>query len=98
MKLPERLYCKHTCIITPYRTVSSRLNTGSGGSKTAWGERYEGVTFEVPPFSSCELSPTMLLLLETFLELILCNSFQCRRHSLDVFSIMKSSSLLYFRI
>jgi hypothetical protein len=39
-----------------------------------------GVTFEVLPLSSCALSPTMLPLLETFLELLLWSSFQCRRH------------------
>jgi hypothetical protein len=38
----------------------------------------------------------MLPLLETFLEPILGNNFQCRRHFffLDVFNILKSSSLL----
>jgi hypothetical protein len=36
----------------------------------------ERVTFEVLPFSSYALSPMMLPLLETFLELLLWNSFQ----------------------
>jgi hypothetical protein len=40
----------------------------------------EGVTFEVLPLSSCALSLTMLPLLETFLELLLWNSFQCCHH------------------
>jgi hypothetical protein len=35
------------------------------------------VTFEVLPFSNCALSQTMLSLLETFLERLLWNSFQC---------------------
>jgi hypothetical protein len=39
-----------------------------------------GVTFLVLPFSSYALSPTMLPLLETFLEILFWNSFQCRRH------------------
>jgi len=53
-----------------------------------------GVTFEVLPLSIYELSLTMLPSLETFLELLVWNSFQSRRHiSLDVFSILKSSSL-----
>jgi hypothetical protein len=39
-----------------------------------------GVTFEVLPLSSYALSPTMLLLLETFLILLLWISFQCRHH------------------
>jgi hypothetical protein len=39
-----------------------------------------GVTFEVLPLSSYALCPTMLPLLETFLELQLLNSFQGRRH------------------
>jgi len=34
-----------------------------------------GVTFKVLPLSSYALSPMMLQLLETFLELMLCNSF-----------------------
>jgi len=52
------------------------------------------VTFHVLPFSSCALSPRMLPLLETFLELLLWNSFQCHHYiSLDVFNILKSSSL-----
>jgi hypothetical protein len=58
-----------------------------------------GVTFEVLPLSSCVLSPTMLPLLETFLELLLLNIFQCREILLNVFNILKSSSLwgrLYF--
>jgi hypothetical protein len=36
-----------------------------------------GVTFEALPLSSYALSPTMLSLLETFLELLLWNIFQC---------------------
>jgi len=53
-----------------------------------------GVAFEVLPLSSYALIPTMLLLLETFLELLLWNSFQCHCHiPLDVFSILKYSSL-----
>jgi hypothetical protein len=40
----------------------------------------EGVIFKVVSLSSYALNPTMLLLLETFLELLLWNSFQCRRH------------------
>jgi hypothetical protein len=39
-----------------------------------------GVTLQVLPFSSYALSPTMLPLLETFLELLLWNSFHCRHH------------------
>jgi hypothetical protein len=35
------------------------------------------VTFEALPLRSCALSPTMLPLLETFLELLLWNTFQC---------------------
>jgi hypothetical protein len=43
--------------------------------------------YEVPvlPLSSYALSPTMMPLLETFLKLLLWNSFQCHRHG--VFSI-----------
>jgi len=54
-----------------------------------------GVTFEVLPLSNYAFSQTMLPLLETFLELLLWNSFQCHRHFffLDVFSILKSSQL-----
>jgi hypothetical protein len=53
-----------------------------------------GVSFEVLPLSSYALSPRMLPLLETFLELLLWNITQCHRHiSFDVFNIMKSSSL-----
>jgi len=40
----------------------------------------ERVTFEVLPLSSCALSPTMLLLLETFLEPLLWNSFRFQCH------------------
>jgi hypothetical protein len=36
-----------------------------------------GFTVEVLPLSSYALSSTMLPLLETFLELVLCNSFRC---------------------
>jgi hypothetical protein len=39
-----------------------------------------GVTFEVLPLSSYALTPTMLPLLETFLELLLWNSLQCCHH------------------
>jgi hypothetical protein len=39
-----------------------------------------GVTFEVLPLSRYAFSPTMLPLLEIFFELLLWNSFQCRRH------------------
>jgi len=46
-----------------------------------------GVTFEVLPLSSCALSPTMLPLLETFPELLLWNSVQCRRHYLPLFKV-----------
>jgi len=49
-----------------------------------------GATLEVLPLTSYALSPMMLLLLETFLELLLWNSFQ-RRHIF--FIILKSSSL-----
>jgi hypothetical protein len=53
-----------------------------------------GVTFEVLPLSSYALSPTMLPVLETFLELLLWKGFQRRRHIfLDVLNIPKSSSL-----
>jgi hypothetical protein len=52
------------------------------------------VTFEVLPLSSYALRPKMLPLLEKFLELLLWNSFQCRRHIfLNVFNILKYSSL-----
>jgi len=52
-----------------------------------------GVTFEILPVSSYSLNPTMLSLLETFLELW-WNSFQCHHHIfLDVFSILKYLSL-----
>jgi len=37
------------------------------------------VTFKVLSLSRYALSPTMFPLLETFLELQLWNSFQCRR-------------------
>jgi len=52
-----------------------------------------GVTFEVLPLSNYVLSPTMLPLLETFLELLLWNIFQCRVTCFDVFNILKSLSL-----
>jgi len=45
----------------------------------------ESSQFEVLRLSS----PLMLLLLETFLELLLWNSFQCRRH---IFFLMSSVS------
>jgi len=38
------------------------------------------VTFEVLLLSSYILSPKMLPLLETFLEILMWNTFQCRRH------------------
>jgi hypothetical protein len=48
----------------------------------------------VLPLSSYVLSPMMLPLLETMLELLLWNSFQWHHHIfLDVFRIIKSSSL-----
>jgi len=40
----------------------------------------KGVAFKVLPFSSYALSPTMLPLLETFMELPLWNNFQCHHH------------------
>jgi len=52
-----------------------------------------GVTYEVLPMSIHALSPMMLPPLETFLELMLWNSFQCCHIFLDVFSTLKSSSL-----
>jgi hypothetical protein len=39
-----------------------------------------GVNFKVPPLSSCALGPTMMPLLETSLELLLWNFFQCCHH------------------
>jgi len=39
-----------------------------------------GITFKVLSLSSYALSPMMLQLLETFLELLLWNSFQCHYH------------------
>jgi hypothetical protein len=36
-----------------------------------------GVTFKILPLSSRALSLTMLSLLETFLEFLLCNNFRC---------------------
>jgi len=52
------------------------------------------VTFQVLTLSSYALSPTMLPLLEIFLEFLLWNNFQCHRHILlDVFSILKSVPL-----
>jgi hypothetical protein len=47
------------------------------------------VTFKVLPLNSYALSPMMLSLLETFLEILLWNSFQCRRH---IFFFMSSVS------
>jgi hypothetical protein len=41
-----------------------------------------GAIFEILHLSSYAISPTMLPLLETFLELLLWNSYQCRRHVL----------------
>jgi hypothetical protein len=56
-----------------------------------------GITFEVFPFSSYALSPTMLLLLEFFFffffDFLFWNSLQCRRHNFYVFIILKSLSL-----
>jgi hypothetical protein len=46
-----------------------------------------GVTFEVLPLSSYALSPTILPLLETFVELLLCNCFQCHYHFFWVSSV-----------
>jgi len=40
----------------------------------------EKVNFEVLSLSSYALGPMMLPLLETFLELVLWNSFQCHHH------------------
>jgi hypothetical protein len=57
-----------------------------------------GFNFEVLLFSSWELSPMMLPLLETFLD-VLWNSFQCHHIFFNVFSTLKSSSpqgRLYF--
>jgi hypothetical protein len=48
-----------------------------------------GVTFKILPLDSYTLSPTMLPLLETFLQLLLWNRFQCRR---QIFSWMSSVS------
>jgi hypothetical protein len=47
-----------------------------------------GVTYEVLPMSIHALSPMMLPPLETFLELMLWNSFQCCHIFLDVFIIL----------
>jgi hypothetical protein len=53
-----------------------------------------GVTFEVLPLSSYALSPTMLPQLETCLELLMWNRFQCHDTLfLDGFSNLKFSSL-----
>jgi hypothetical protein len=41
---------------------------------------YSQLTEKNPPLNSYALSPTMLSLLETFLELLLWNSFQWLRH------------------
>jgi len=50
-----------------------------------------GITFEVLPLSSYALSPVMLPLLQTFLELPLWNSFQCcHQIFFNVLSILKS--------
>jgi len=46
-----------------------------------------GVTFEVPPLSSFVLSLLMLPLIETFLDLLMWNSFQWRRHIFWISSI-----------
>jgi hypothetical protein len=54
-----------------------------------------GVTFDVLPLSSYALSPTMLPLLETFWELLLWYSFQCRCHTSGIPS--KSWNLRPFR-
>jgi hypothetical protein len=48
-----------------------------------------GITLEVLPLSNYALNP----LLETVLELLLWNNFQWRYAFLDVFNIVKSSSL-----
>jgi hypothetical protein len=39
-----------------------------------------GVTFEVLPLGTYALRPMILPLLETFSELLIWNTFQCRRH------------------
>jgi len=52
-----------------------------------------GLTFELLPLCSYAPSPMMLPLMETFLELLLWNSFQYNHHLFVVFSILKSSSL-----
>jgi hypothetical protein len=51
------------------------------------------VTFKVPPLSSYASSPVMLPLLQTFLEILLWNSFQFHLHIFYIFIILKSSSL-----
>jgi hypothetical protein len=51
------------------------------------------VALEILPLIRNALSPTMLPLLEAFLELLLGNVFQCHHVYLDVFNILKSSSL-----
>jgi len=51
-----------------------------------------GVTFEVLPLSSYAFTPMMLPLLETFLELVIWNSFQYRSYIfiLDIFIVLKT--------
>jgi hypothetical protein len=51
------------------------------------------VTFKVLTFSSYALSPVMLPLLETFLELLSQNSSQCHHHIFLDVNILKSLSL-----
>jgi hypothetical protein len=54
----------------------------------------KGVTFKVLPMSSYALRLISLPLSKTFLELLLWNTFHCHSHIfLDVFNILKSSSL-----
>jgi len=52
-----------------------------------------GVTFKEHPLINYALSPTMLPLLETFLNTLLWNSFQCHCPFSFVFGILKSLSL-----
>jgi len=56
-------------------------------------ERYSqlrGVTFKVLPLRSYALRPTQLTLLETFLELLLWNRFQCRLHIFFMYSVSRN--------
>jgi len=58
---------------------------------------WQGVTFEVLPLSSYALSPTMLSLLETFLEFLLWNSFQYCHHILGGGGIWASWNICSFK-